>query len=122
MNKEVQIQITKDEEGREIAIIPLATSTRPIRMWLSDFKELLAIGLKPPFHYIQGNIYKRFPKTRIAISRLILDADKHTQVRYLDGDCGNLVRDNLVREPGAGLYGARDRLKELLSLRRRRRI
>lgn len=120
MTKDIKIQVSKDEEGRDIAIIPLAASSRPIRMWLKDFKELLSLGVKPPYYYVQGNIYKRYTNTRIALARLILDAGKREQVRFLDGDVGNLTRTNLVREPGAGLYGARERLKQLLAVKRRR--
>jgi hypothetical protein len=96
------------EDGRKIVIVPLSNSKRKVKLWETDFNELMRLGAGLPWRLVQGTVYVRNKNHLTAIARLIVDADKGQQVSLLDGDACNLLRSNLVRIAGNSRYRARE--------------
>jgi hypothetical protein len=96
------------EDGRKIVTVPLSNSKSEVKLWETDFNELMRLGGGPPWRLIQGTVYVRNKNRLISIARLIVDADKGQQVSLLDGDARNLLRSNLVRIAGNSRYRARN--------------
>src|SRR5665811_1900030 len=96
------------EDGRKIVFVPLSNSKMKVKLWDTDFNELVQLGAGLPCRLVQGTVYVRNKNHLTAIARLIVDADKGQQVSLLDGDACNLLRSNLVRIAGNSRYRARD--------------
>jgi hypothetical protein len=96
------------EDGRKIVIVPLSNSKRKVKLWETDFNELVRLGAGLPWRLVQGTVYVRNKNRLTAIARLIVDVDKGQQVSLLDGNACNLLRSNLVRIAGNSRYRARD--------------
>jgi hypothetical protein len=99
------------ENGRRIVIVPMSNSSRKVKLLETDCKELDKLGVGLPWKWSLEQVWVRNAGRLIAVARLILDADKGEQVRYLDKDPTNLVRNNLIRVAGSSKYKARERLR-----------
>jgi hypothetical protein len=96
------------EDGRKIVFVPVTNLKQKVKLWETDFNELLRLGANLPWRLVQGTVYVRNKNRLTSIARLIVDADKGQQVSLLDGDACNLLRSNLVRIAGNSRYRARD--------------
>jgi hypothetical protein len=96
------------EDGRKIVFVPVTNSKQKVKLWETDFNELVRLGAGLPWRLVQGTVYVRNKNRLTSIARLIVDADKGQQVSLLDGDACNLLRSNLVRIAGNSRYRARD--------------
>ncbi len=98
------------ENGRKIVVVPLSNSKRTVKLYETDYNELVVLGVGLPWKWMQETVYVRSNNQNISIARLIVDADKGQRVSYLDGDPTNLTRPNLIRIAASSKYRARARI------------
>ena len=94
--QKIQVQITTDENGKNVAEVPLSNSDKQASLYEADFRELMDLGVSPKWHLYNNGICFHTPKnSNHSVARVVTDAFKE-RVAYLDGDKTNLRRDNLV--------------------------
>jgi hypothetical protein len=107
---------TNGSKPHKIVKIPVQNSTKEITIDEKDYDELERLGAFPPYIHMQDNIYVRMGKPDpkrpyqsrlVSLARLILDSDQGHRVSYLDNDCFNLRRSNLIKIAGSAKYSAR---------------
>jgi hypothetical protein len=106
----MKITTTKDDNGKEIALVPLFNSRKKAAIYIEDYNELLAMGVPTRWRLVYGVLKVRLPGQRADsfLARLLLDCGPGQIVRFKDRNKTNLRRDNLVIAPGQGKYRARD--------------
>ena len=114
-------EIVHSVEGdRLIVTVPLTNSTRRVRLYEEDYRELERLGVGLPWRWNQEQVWVRNNNRNISIARLIMDADKGEKISFLDGDTANLIRSNLLRSPGSSKYRARSGLAPKFKARLRK--
>ena len=105
------VQFNRDNDGQEIALVPLSNSPLVVKMFKDDYQELESLGVGPPYKLRQGHVVRHINKNDLMVGRLIKNLDKGQNIKYQDGDHGNLRRDNLIVRYGGSKFKERDRIK-----------
>ena len=98
---------TSDENGNDIALVPLANHSNPARVLRKDFDALRAAGWSDQWTFNDsgnGYAYVKVGNSQslgnlAIVARLLMKPGKREMIRYRDGDRTNLVRSNLYIEP-----------------------
>jgi hypothetical protein len=97
----------RDQDGREIVIVPLARGRGEAIVDGEDFDALAAVGLTSSWYLngVAGHQYVRAslgdtPGNNISLARVITGAGPRQIVRYGDRNRRNLRRRNLVVQRG----------------------
>jgi len=95
-----------------ICRVPIANfPDKYVSLYEEDLEELLALGIDMHWKFSNGNVWVGSGNKRIAVARLICDADVGQQVFFLDRNPFNMLRENLVLAPGRAKYRARHKLE-----------
>ena len=100
------ITVTK----QRIAIVPLSRNgEHSATIDLEDYELLMSLGVSPNWQCTGGSVVARTPKGTMLVGRILMDAKRGQQVRYLDGNPLNLRRDNLtIKQGGFSLRNDRE--------------
>ena len=103
------IEIQHFREGkRKLVAVPVTTVKSKFILYEDDWKDLIALGVSPLWHYYHKMAIVRSAGKEIPVARLIRDARPHQLVTSLDGNPFNLRKDNLILAPGYSRFRARD--------------
>lgn len=93
-----------DDKGQEVILVPLGKPGASAKIDKETFKRFSELGLSFNWWLYEGRSVRvrhgRWPN--LAVSRLIVNAQKGTMVRHKDRNCLNLLPDNLVLKTGRG--------------------
>lgn len=101
-------ELTTDNEGQRIVLMPLANGKGFATVYQEDYQRLMLLGVSP-YWYANSNgptgegvEYVKAEKdgTMQTVARFIVGALPGEQVHYRDGDRMNLRIDNLYRSKG----------------------
>jgi hypothetical protein len=107
--KQKIIEIENFREGkRKLVAVPVKTVKSKFVLCADDFKDLMALGVSPHWHFYHNQAIVRNNGKEISIARLIRDARANQIVLAKDGNPFNLRRENLVIGPGSSKFRARD--------------
>jgi len=116
----IEIEHTTDDEGKDIARVPLMNSADKATVYEDDFKFLMDLGVSPHWKWSTGQVSVGNGKGNLSIARLLIDAGKGQKIIYLDQDRTNLRRQNLVVSTGGGKFRTREQIVITHNLRSNR--
>lgn len=100
------VAFTTNSQGRSIALVPLANHPTPARIRRDDLEALQAAGWSANWTFNDSGNGSAYVKCRggssrgghATVARLLMQAGRHEQVKYHDGDRTNLTRENLYTD------------------------
>lgn len=91
---------SRDKDGREVLLIPLANTSLTARVFPEDYQRLLDAGWSSNWCWNCGVVKVPSYRTNVQrVARLIAEPQGDVQVRHRDRDPLNLRSDNLALKP-----------------------
>jgi hypothetical protein len=99
------VRTVKCEDGREAVLVTVNKEGSKICfLWKEDFQELLSLGVSPNWltppnrNNVLASGATR-SKSKLGVARVLMDCKAGEGIRYKDGNCLNLRRENLEVVP-----------------------
>jgi hypothetical protein len=111
------VRFLRDENGREVGLVPLKQGSRGCALLEKDDIYFLASLGMSSFNWDRlpnGNVVAHSslsPTKHVYPARVLLDAGVGEAITFIDGDNSNLRRRNLVKVKGHGKRRDRDFLR-----------
>lgn len=112
-------EYTTDQDGQRLAHVELANTDHRATLYAEDYQRLIAAGFSSCWsltdvgrglRYVLCSARTLTPgrkgRRSMTVARLVAEAGRGQQVRYLDGNRLNLRRENLAFEQGPARVGA----------------
>jgi hypothetical protein len=99
------------EDSERVVYVPFSNARGKAKLLEKDYNELVKLHVGLPWKFAVGRVFVRSGGRNLSIARLLLDAKKGEVIRHIDHDPTNLIRTNLLRVDGHGMYISRDLIR-----------